>query len=469
MASRKSFVGRWIVAVAGAAVGGMAWGGGTNCTGCSNCDAHTWQGGGGGCGSASGTFGTSQNWSGFLSPPNQGDVALFDLPCTYTVSFGANHTICRAFTYDGAITFDLNGYIWTVNGTTAPAFRIGEDSSGASVTVIDGDVVAESMEVAYASSPFILDDGTATLAVGADGTVTVDGALSVGAGANPGNGGGTLSITSNGEVVADSVAIANGHDGSAIVSGSSARLESANDITISITGSAAAGVLELSGGGTAEAGGAIRLRRSSSTVRGVGTLDTPLVKNGDSGKIQVAAASVSGSTGFLDITGDYEQTTEFMDSTAGTLEIDVKGATAGTNFDQLRIDGDATLAGTLVLTRDSSYLPCAGTPFAFLTASTRTGTFGTVTISSGSGFSDCRNWRIVYCADRAVALVDTILGDADFDGDVDDDDVAKVSANINATGCMPPGDVDFSGTTTFGDLNIVLTEKGNSCSLSTCP
>ena len=70
---------------------------------------------------------------------------------------------------------------------------------------------------------------------------------------------------------------------------------------------------------------------------------------------------------------------QFNQSATGTMQVDVGGAAAG-EFDAFSVlNGTATLAGTLSVSKLNGYAPAAGTTFAFLTAGTLTGTFGLVT------------------------------------------------------------------------------------------
>jgi hypothetical protein len=61
---------------------------------------------------------------------------------------------------------------------------------------------------------------------------------------------------------------------------------------------------------------------------------------------------------------------------ANTLELDVNGATAGTQYDQLHVSGAATLGGTLVLNL-GGFTPGAGQTFALLVGTTA-GSFSTL-------------------------------------------------------------------------------------------
>ncbi|WP_159445199.1 beta strand repeat-containing protein [Filimonas lacunae] len=80
--------------------------------------------------------------------------------------------------------------------------------------------------------------------------------------------------------------------------------------------------------------------------------------------------------------------------TKGTIAVEVNGSgTAGTNFDQLVVNGTATLGGTLQVT--INYTPTSGDQIKILSATTVTGTFATVT-----GLPD--GWQIAYQSNAVV-------------------------------------------------------------------
>jgi hypothetical protein len=77
--------------------------------------------------------------------------------------------------------------------------------------------------------------------------------------------------------------------------------------------------------------------------------------------------------GGLTIIGDYTQTG------TGRLVITVDGPVQDNNYSQLIIDGKATLAGTLEITRANNFAPDLFTDYAIVAAETITGTFSSVT------------------------------------------------------------------------------------------
>ncbi len=69
----------------------------------------------------------------------------------------------------------------------------------------------------------------------------------------------------------------------------------------------------------------------------------------------------------------------FTQSPAGRLNLDIGGTNAATpDFDQLNINGDAVLAGTLRVSLANGYAPLAGTVFPVVTFGSRSGSFDSV-------------------------------------------------------------------------------------------
>jgi hypothetical protein len=99
----------------------------------------------------------------------------------------------------------------------------------------------------------------------------------------------------------------------------------------------------------------------------------------------------------LTINGNYTQ------ASIGALNMDIGGATAGTQYDQLRISGTANLAGILNVTLINGYTPPHGTSFALLTYGSHTGTFGTIN-SGGGTFTPQYNSTDFSLLARADAL-----------------------------------------------------------------
>ncbi len=138
--------------------------------------------------------------------------------------------------------------------------------------------------------------------------------------------------------------------------------------------------IDLASGGTVNAD-IIRLQDS-----GAGPLQARVSGTGSLHASLTNASGVVGpghSSGLLQITGSYNQ------EAAGTLEIELGGAVAGTGYDQLEVAGFAFLAGTLELHLINGFVPAAGQSFDILNAASVLGVFDHVVLSgfpAGVGF-----------------------------------------------------------------------------------
>jgi hypothetical protein len=127
---------------------------------------------------------------------------------------------------------------------------------------------------------------------------------------------------------------------------------------------------------------------NTSAVQGAGTI--------------VGDATNSGSFspgGTLTVTGDYTQ------ESAGELDIDIEGTTAGT-YDVLAVSDVATLAGKLKVTLGGGVVIPANTTFDILTCGSRSGQFTTLDLPQTANSTDM--FTVVYKSDR-VSLVSKCL------------------------------------------------------------
>ncbi len=130
-----------------------------------------------------------------------------------------------------------------------------------------------------------------------------------------------------------------------------------------------AGSTNMSGGNLT---GAININGGS--LSGAGTIAGNLFNGG------VVNVGGSGTAGTMIITGNYTQ------APTGTLNIELGGLTAGTQFDRVTISQGATLNGALNVTLINSFVPTTGNTFQIMTYLSHTGTFSTVT-SSGANYT----------------------------------------------------------------------------------
>ncbi len=189
------------------------------------------------------------------------------------------------------------------------------------------------------------------------------------------SGGGTLRLF-NGGTVTNSGTVS-------ITSGSQLDIQGSNYVqTAGVTNvngllSAAPGMVDIRGG----------------TLSGAGLVIGD-VKNG-------GIVAPGNSPGILFVAGNYTQTS------AGILDIEIAGLTAGSGYDQLRVFGDAFLGGMLDVELINGFAPTADAFFdilvtGFFSPGSVFGTFNTVdlpTLSTGT-------WAVSYLSDRVRVTFD---------------------------------------------------------------
>jgi hypothetical protein len=225
-----------------------------------------------------------------------------------------------------------------------------------------------------------------------------------------------------------------------------------------------AGSVTVGGGSTLTVGGGNNYTQTAGTTALDGTLVAAAadVRGGrleGSGTVtgdltNAARVRLGGSPGLLTINGGYTQTN------AGSLDAEVGGPAAGTQFDQLVVTGPAALDGTLNVTLLGGFVPAGPDAFRTVSAGSRTGTFATLT---GSAFPGGR-FALLYDATGALLdanLATTPADDADTtveghavttdvvanDGDPDGDALAVVAVADSAQGVTPVNNGD--GTVTY--------------------
>jgi hypothetical protein len=191
----------------------------------------------------------------------------------------------------------------------------------------------------------------------------------------------------------------------------------------------------------------------SGTLSGTGTI-TANVSN-------AGIVHPGDSPGRLSITGNYTQTT------GGTLNIEVGGLLAGSQYSQLAVSGDATLAGTLNVSLVDGFTPGGGYAFVILTFATRTGDFDT---ENGLTFPGGQFYPVYHSGDltldSATTTTTTAVTSDHPSGSVYGEAViftAIVSAANGGAG-NPTGSVQFkvdggnvsSGVTLIGGLANIL-------------
>jgi len=165
---------------------------------------------------------------------------------------------------------------------------------------------------------------------------------------------------------------------------------------------------------------------------------------------QGGTLSPGDSPGSTTITGDYSMV-------AGILEIEIGGHTAGSEYDQLAVDGTATIDGMIDISLINGFEPELGDIFKVLDANILSGEF--TGLSEGSTLTaDGVEFDITYLGGGGtnVELVVTGFSDnANFDGDfdVDGDDLTLWESNYGVS-VASPADADHDGDSDGADFLI---------------
>ena len=142
--------------------------------------------------------------------------------------------------------------------------------------------------------------------------------------------------------------------------------------------------------GTLTAAGTINVQGGSVFGNG-GTLSATVDSSG-----AFSPGDAANRAGALAVSKDYVQ------SASGVLNIDIGGATPGTQFDELNVTGAAKLNGTLNLNLINSFVPPVGSSFVVLNCGTRTGTFSVV---NGTKINASEHFTVVYNSNNVTIEV----------------------------------------------------------------
>ncbi len=164
-----------------------------------------------------------------------------------------------------------------------------------------------------------------------------------------------------------------GNSGVGFVTNNGGIVEALTDSTISFDANAAfvqtAGTIDLNGGSINALHG---LDLNGGELVGSGTFTGPIRNNG-------GIVSPGHSPGGIAVTGNYTQGAD------GTLNIEIGGRTAVTEYDQLAVTGSATLDGTLNVTLINGFRPDIGDVFQIITPASFSGEFATIHITGFTG------------------------------------------------------------------------------------
>jgi hypothetical protein len=143
------------------------------------------------------------------------------------------------------------------------------------------------------------------------------------------------------------------------------------------------------------------------------------------------------------------------------MTIEIAGATPGNGFDQLLINGTATLGGTLQVNLLNAFVPQVGNSFEIIRAfGGVSGAFANTSFAGMPGIT----WRLAYEPLAVRLFVDAVTslpGDFNLNGFVDAADYSVWRKSVGATGTNP-ADADGNGVVDQGDYDIWRANFGRS-------
>jgi uncharacterized repeat protein (TIGR01451 family) len=344
----------------------------------------------------------------------------------------------------------------------------GGSMSGSGITNANGGMTLDSGPVTLTSERTLNNSGTATWTAGninsgqgavfnnlASGTfdIQVDAALVY-------NQGGTATQFNNAGTLTKSAGA-----GTTTFSGvtfNNTGTLNANSGTLNFTGtfSQTTGLTLLNGGSV---GTTTTLTYNGGTLGGTGTITGSL--GNSAGLLRPGFTP-----GTINITGDY------TNGASGTVNVELGGLTAGTQYDQITITGSATFAGTLNVTTIGGFTPALGNSFTIMTYASRTGTFSNLNLPALGGGNQ---WSVLY---NPTSLVLTVSPPASADLAVtktDSPDPVLVGQNLTYTVTVANGGPDPATGVTLTDTlpanvtYVSATPSQGSCSQAagvvTCP
>ena len=133
----------------------------------------------------------------------------------------------------------------------------------------------------------------------------------------------------------------------------------------------------------------------------------------------------------------------YVQSFNAAMDVDLRGHAPG-EWDRVNVTFSTSLHGTLNVRFIDGFTPAVGSTFRILNASSRTGTFPTVTATGAPGLGA----EVIYDATGATIVITQVCGTSDFNGDGDigtDQDIEAFFACLGGNCC----DTCFSGGADF--------------------
>jgi len=264
--------------------------------------------------------------------------------------------------------------------------------------------------------------------VGSSGSLVVDGAgstaSSIGTTTIGNFGQGALTVSNGATLSASALKISDDFQASVLID--NATVFATTDTSV---GKRAAGNLTFDNGGVLQT--PVVTVINLSTLGGSGTITGTVITSG--------TTNPGNTLGTLHVNGNYAQT-------GGAVNIELGGNTLGVDYDQLAVDGTATLGGALNVSLVNGYNPISD-QFVILQGGIINGRFAGVTLPP--------NFTITYEANRVlVTIANTCIADFNGDGIVNTQDFlaflnAWSSGNTSA-------DIDGNGTVNTLDFIMFL-------------
>jgi T5SS/PEP-CTERM-associated repeat protein len=358
--------------------------------------------------------GNISNWNtrGDLHIGNAGDGTL-------NVSNGGRVLVhdADAFIGDGGSVV-LDDGSWRIQGEQCTFC-----AAGGTLTIFGGDLEIKGGGLVHNESESFIRQGGTVKVSGVGSTWEFDDRLAISS---------SQVLISNGGVVLGGTGdsdVSIGGEGFVTVDGIGSKMDLAssshlNDLLVGVLSSS--GSLAVTNGGLVEAGNVIVSPMSE--IQGNGSI-MGHVQNG-------GLVSPGTSPGALSIEGDYTQTAD------GELLIEL----GPLSYDQLLINDQTTLGGTLIVNLLDNFIPSAGQTFTIITADDVDGTFATEMLPSVPGLI----FDVIYNPQSVVLTVSpAFTADFDSDGHVDSGDLNQWQGDFAANALS---DADDDGDSDGADF-----------------
>lgn len=147
-----------------------------------------------------------------------------------------------------------------------------------------------------------------------------------------------------------------------------------------------------------------------------------------------------------------------------SVEIEIAGIAAGTEYDRIETMGNASLEGELFVELLDGFAPDLGDVFEVVAADSVSGTFANTVFPS---FDPLLKLEVVYQFDSvALAVVPVVAGDYNADGVVDSADYTVWRDSLGQLGTGLAADGDLSGEVDSADFLVWSSNFGNSASVA---